>query len=62
MFLNLSPLKVCLYNRLPMQAVTIGMIRVRNVYIQKGSFPPVTRSTKKIDSSPAKGRKKGSTR
>lgn len=40
-----------------MQTVTVGVIRVRDVYIQKSSLPTVAGGAKKIDSSPAKTEK-----
>lgn len=38
-----------------MQSVTVGVIRVRDVYVQKSGLPTVARRAKEIDSSPAKG-------
>lgn len=40
-----------------MQSVTVGMICMRDVYIQKSSFPTIAGGAKKIDSSPAKEEK-----
>lgn len=50
------PLEICLYDRLPVQSVAIGVIGVRNVHVQKSGLPTVNRRTEKIDSSSAKGR------
>lgn len=51
------PLEISFYNRLPMQTVTIGVIRVCDIYVQKSSLPTVAWGAKKIDSSPAKEEK-----
>jgi len=37
------------------QSVAVGVIRVRNIYVQKSGLPTVDRRAKEIDSSPAKG-------
>lgn len=41
-----------------METITVGVIRVCNIYIQKSGFPSVAGSAKKIYSSSAKASKR----